>query len=230
MVNTHYTRSLKGALGLRDPPLLAYSSNYNPTSDSDIWNRELRQFSDNNARSRILQRLSTVFGNERQIAQRKKNGGGWSREADDPTVRVKSELDSLNQKCTAKHSGTDCPFVRNIEDYYKPVQQSYTTRMSILKLKESFHTYKELEEFNVDMNLAIEDHMNRFTSQVVTTAATTCKAEKRYEAAEQSEPHPDDVQFANKCIAVGVLMGKTVADLVSGAESVIGSSHSTRDW
>jgi len=86
-----------------------------------------------------------------------------------------------------------------------------------------------LEEFNVDMNLAIEDHMSKFTSQVVTTAATTCKTQKRNEAEEQSEPHPDDVQFANKRIAVGSLIGKGAAKLVLGAKSVIGSSHSTRD-
>ena len=101
--------------------------------------------------------------------------------------------------------------------------------MSILKTKEFIHKYQKLEALNVDMNLAIEDHMNRFTSQVVTTAATTCKAEKRNEAAEQSEPHPDDIQFANKLIAVGSLIGKGAAKLVLGAKSVIGSSHSTRD-
>jgi hypothetical protein len=172
----------------------------------------------------MLQKFSAAIGKELHIVRMKKRGGRGERTADELTEEVKTKLDRLNRKCTARHPGTDCPFVRTAKEFFYPVNESYKTGMS------ETYDYKSREITQVNMHLSIEDHLSRFTPQVETAPPTTCKAREGKKGEEQSEPHPLDLRFANNSVAVGALIGKVTAKLVLGAGSVTGSISSTRDW
>jgi len=219
-----HIRTAKGAMGLGDPPLLAYYSDYAPTRRTEIWNTQLSQFTDDNARSEMLHEFATAIGEELHMVQMKKRGGRSGRTAGQLTKEVKTKLDELNRRCAARHPGTDCPFVRTIKRYFAPVDESYRTGMS------KKYDYKSREVTQVQMHLGVEDHMLRFHSRVETAPSTTCTAREEKRGEEQSGPHPQDLQFANSSMAIGACIGKAAAALVLEAGSVIGSSSSAKDW
>jgi hypothetical protein len=201
-------------------------SNYAPTWNPAIWNKDLGGFVDDDARMAMLRKFSTDIGKEIytvQMAKGRRRGGGTQEEL---TEGVKTRLDKLDRNCTARHSGKDCPFVRTIKEYLDPSKRSDTTVVS--KIRHLRHR----EITKVDMEVLIENHMSRFTSRAETTPSTltTCKPKTDDEREEKSEPYPPDLQFADNGVAVGALLGRFGADLVLGARSVLGSSSSTRDW
>jgi hypothetical protein len=161
VMNSSQSRDILNArslVGLGEPPLRAYMSNYAPTWNPAIWNKDLWGFVDDDARMAMLRKFSTDIGKEIytvQMDKSRRRGGGTQ---DELTEGVKTRLDKLDRNCTARHSGKDCPFVRTIKEYLDPSKRSDTTAVS--KIRHLRHR----EITKVDMEVLIENHMSRFIS------------------------------------------------------------------
>jgi hypothetical protein len=219
-----HTRTYLGKYGLGAPPLVAYYSDYAPTWDQTIWNKELGRFADENARSDMLQKFSAAIGKNLGVAQAKRHRGRLLGTEDKLTKEVKTRLDELDRKCTTRHTRPDCPFVNAIEKYLGPEDQSYKTERAETEDAIS----REITQ--VDMRLLVCDHMSRFTSQAKTTPSPTRESRGNKNSQEPSESHPHDVEIANRLAVSGMVLGGLAAKLALKARSLIDSERSSKEW
>jgi hypothetical protein len=219
-----HTRTYLGKWGLGAPPLVAYYSDYAPTWDQNIWNKELGRFADDHARSDMLQKFSAAIGKNLGIAQAKKHRGRVLGTEDKLTKEVKTRLDELDRKCTTRHTRPDCPFVNAIEKYLGPEDQSYKTESA-----ETEDTISR-EITQVDMRLLVCDHMSRFTSQAKTRPSSIRESRGDENSQEESESHPHDVETANRLVVSGMVLGGLAARLALTARSLLDSERSNMEW
>jgi hypothetical protein len=223
-------KRMSSILGLGELPLEfhAWGTHYTPSQDPTIWRNG--HFTDDNVRQKVLREFSTAIGKELYAIQKKKHRGGGGLTEEEAIATVETELNDLNTRCRSRHPGPDCAFVKTINNYFCPKDNSYKPGST------SFWDTVKPGILNVGKNLLITDHQNAFTKNI--TPSSVCTATEAPKTVgtmaettqEPTGPHSEDLEFGNRMVNAGSIVGRGAASVVAGVTSLVGSSRPTREW
>ena len=219
--------------GWRNPDLHAHWSVYNPTQDSELWNKEDSQLA-REGRQQVLEKFSNAIGAELSILAQKKHDLGSRRNAAreaELSKEVMACLDNLNHSCKTPKAGTACTFVKTIEGYFYPKNATYITGMSG---RYYLPGTKQHDISRVHKTLLAHDHVQRFHPEITSNISVSSVSKDPQEEAlaevvsQVWEPDPGSTEFGNRAVNAGMMLGSRAASVVSTLYSVFPLNQSAQ--